>query len=71
MATTKGLDVRWIRRYRCFCIAGSIICIIQVFLAYIFFTIYAEDSRSVEKYVISKKSNFEVSIPFAVSLQIR
>lgn len=59
--TTKELDVRWIRRYRGFCVAGCVICMIQVFLAYIFFTIYADDGKNLEKYVVSKRSNFEVS----------
>lgn len=61
MAPTKELDVRWVRRYRGFCIAGCVIFTIQVFLAYIFFTIYAEDAKSIDKYVINRKSSFEVS----------
>lgn len=58
----KELDVRWIRRYRGFCIAGSVICLIQVFLAYIFFTTYAEDGKSLEKYANNKNGHLEVSI---------
>ncbi|XP_054264373.1 xylosyltransferase oxt-like isoform X2 [Macrosteles quadrilineatus] len=60
MATTKELDVRWIRRYRIFCLGGCVICVIQVFLAYIFFTIHADDGKILGKYIISKKAPLEL-----------
>uniref|UniRef100_A0A1B6CJW1 protein xylosyltransferase n=1 Tax=Clastoptera arizonana TaxID=38151 RepID=A0A1B6CJW1_9HEMI len=59
MAPAKTLDVRWIRRYRGFCLAGSVILTIQVFLAYIFFTIYAEDPKLVKDLLQEKKFYFE------------
>jgi len=33
------MDIKWLKRYRLFCIGGSIILCIQVVLAFVFFSI--------------------------------
>ncbi|XP_075224237.1 xylosyltransferase oxt isoform X2 [Lycorma delicatula] len=62
MASSRALDTRWIRRYRCFCVAGCVILIIQVFLAYVFLNISSEVEKHAQEYHLSGKGklNFEV-----------
>ncbi|RZF43854.1 hypothetical protein LSTR_LSTR016826 [Laodelphax striatellus] len=61
MASTRALDIRWIRRYRCFCVAGCVILIIQVFLAYIFLNINSENEKNSQELLSGRgKLNFEV-----------
>lgn len=33
------MDIKWLKRYRLFCIGGSIILCIQIILAFVFFSI--------------------------------
>ncbi|XP_039284887.1 xylosyltransferase oxt [Nilaparvata lugens] len=61
MASTRALDIRWIRRYRCFCVAGCVILIIQVFLAYVFLNINSENEKNSQELLSGRgQLNFEV-----------
>jgi hypothetical protein len=63
MAPNRNLDSRWVRRYRSFFIVGSVILGIQVFLAYRFFPIDAEEDESSQEHrdLSGKGLNVEVS----------
>jgi hypothetical protein len=63
MAPNRNLDSRWVRRYRSFFIVGSVILGIQVFLAYRFFPIDAEEDESSQEHrdLSGKGLNIEVS----------
>lgn len=46
MAVPRTLDIRWVRRYRLFCIGGCVILAIQVFLAFKFINIDSYNESS-------------------------
>ncbi|KAL1128991.1 hypothetical protein AAG570_013523 [Ranatra chinensis] len=61
MAVSRALDVRWIRRYRVFCIGGCVVLAIQVFLAYRFITIDGSYESGTQDQLSGKgKLNVEV-----------
>ncbi|XP_014272406.1 xylosyltransferase oxt isoform X2 [Halyomorpha halys] len=61
MVVNKTLDVRWIKRYRLFCLGGSVILIIQVFLAYIFLAFDSGYEKPTQEYLSGKgRLNVEV-----------
>ncbi|CAH1398513.1 unnamed protein product [Nezara viridula] len=61
MVVNKTLDVRWIKRYRLFCLGGSVILIIQVFLAYIFLAFDSSYEKPTQEYLSGKgRLNVEV-----------
>lgn len=61
MVVSKHLDVRWIKRYRLFCLGGSVILAIQIFLAYIFLALDSNNDRPTQEYLSGKgRLNVEV-----------
>lgn len=62
MVVSKNLDVRWIKRYRLFCLGGSVILSIQIFLAYIFLALDTYNENPTQEYLSGKgRLNVEVS----------
>lgn len=65
MVVNKTLDVRWIKRYRLFCLGGSVILLIQVILAYIFLAFDSGYEKPTQEYLSGKgRLNVEVSVIF-------
>ncbi|XP_008483938.1 xylosyltransferase oxt [Diaphorina citri] len=55
----RSVDVRWIRRYRVFFIAGGFILVFQIFLAYVFIIISDANDRTTYEY-LSGRGNINV-----------
>nr|XP_018901650.1 PREDICTED: xylosyltransferase oxt [Bemisia tabaci] len=61
MATNRPLDIRWIRRYKAFYIAGVIIFCIQILLAY-FFLASHDESRKNDRDFQSGKGRWNLEV---------
>ncbi|XP_073968810.1 xylosyltransferase oxt [Rhodnius prolixus] len=60
MAASKSMNIRWIRRYRLFWIGGCAILAIQIFIAYIFFTLNTNTDNPTQEYHLSGKGRLNV-----------
>ncbi|XP_050534829.1 xylosyltransferase oxt isoform X2 [Daktulosphaira vitifoliae] len=53
----KDMDIKWLRRYRVFCIGGSIILFVQIILAFVFFS--TQDYSVIDELSRSSISRFK------------